>query len=438
MIKKNTKLAINGGPKIRTRPFAFYNTIGKEEISAVNKVLKNGILSKFLGAWHENFYGGDQVRALESEWARYFGVKHAIAVNSATSGLIAAVGAAGIGPGDEVIVTPYSMCISATAPLFYGAIPVFADIEEEYFCLDPASIEKKITKKTKAIIVVDILGQAYDAEKINKIAKTHNLIVIEDCAQAPGGMYKGKYTGTLGDMGIFSLNYHKHIHCGEGGILVTNDDIIAERVRLIRNHAEAVVGPKGTDNLINMIGYNFRMTELEAAITREQLKKLKSLVDGRINNVKYISDKLSKIPFISPAKVRDNVKHVYYLQPLKFNMAIAGVHRDIFIDAVKAELMPIKKREAEGVWMNYGFRPLYLLPMFQNKICYGSSGYPFVSSLYNKNQDYSKGLCPVAERLHEEELFYHDYIKPCMTKKDLDDVIKSFYKVTENIDELRK
>jgi dTDP-4-amino-4,6-dideoxygalactose transaminase len=179
------------------------------------------------------------------------------------------------------------------------------------------------------------------------------------------------------------------------------------------------------------------MTELEAAITREQLKKLRGLVDKRIENVQYLSDKLSKIPFISPVKVRDGVKHVYYIQPLKFNSAKAGIHRNLFIDAVKAELMPIQKRENEGVWMNYGVKPIYSLPIFQKKICYGSGGYPFTSPLNNTNQNYSKGSCPIAERLHEKELFYHDYIKPCMTKKDLDDVVKCFYKVAENIEELK-
>lgn len=239
-----SKLAIKGGKKIRTQKFLSSNTISKEEQAAANRVLKSGILSRFLGTWHEDFYGGPEVRAFEKEWAKYFKVKHAIAVNSATSGLFCAIGASGVGPGDEVIVSPYTMGASAIAPLIYNAIPVFADIEKDYFCVSPESIEKNITKRTKAIVAVDIFGQAYDANKINKIAKKHNLIVIEDCAQAPGASYKGKLTGTLGDIGIYSLNYHKHIHTGEGGVVVTNDDKLADKIRLIRNHAEVVVGKK--------------------------------------------------------------------------------------------------------------------------------------------------------------------------------------------------
>jgi dTDP-4-amino-4,6-dideoxygalactose transaminase len=166
------KLAINGGEKFRSIPFPPYNTIGVEEEEAVLRVLRSGKLSTFLGTWHDDFYGGSEVRALESEWCTYFGVKHAICVNSATSGLYAAVGACGISPGDEVIVSAYTMSASATAALVYGAIPIFADIEEDFYCLDVKSIEAKITPKTRAIIVVDIFGHPYNADAINTLAKT--------------------------------------------------------------------------------------------------------------------------------------------------------------------------------------------------------------------------------------------------------------------------
>ena len=427
------KLAINSGPKTRKTPFPSYDVIDNKEVRAVSKVLHSGILSRFLGAWHPDFFGGPQVQGLEKEWAKYFKVKHAISVNSATSGLISALGAVGIGPGDEVIVSPYSMSISATAPLFYGATPVFADVEPQYFCLDPKSVESKITSRTKAIIVVDLFGQPYDAESINKIAKKHKLVVIEDTAQAPGVKYKNKYTGTLGDIGVFSLNYHKHIHSGEGGIVVTDNDELADRVRLVRNHAEAVVEKKGTQDLTNMFGFNFRMTEIEAAIAREQLKKLRILINKRIKNINYLSKKLSDIKFISFAKARPEAEHAYYTHPFLFDEKKAGVSRDIFLGAVKAELMPTKRREGEGVKINSGYtKPLYLLPIFQKGMYFSKSK----DYSYDKD-NYKKGICPVVENLHFKELGFHELMHPNMTNRDLNDVVAAFKKVADNLDELK-
>lgn len=430
------KLAINGGQKLRTHPFPAYNTIGIEEEEAVLRVLRSGKLSTFLGTWHDDFFGGPEVRALESEWAEYFGVKHAISVNSATSGLYAAVGACGISPGDEVIVSAYTMSASATAALVYGAIPIFADIEEDYYCLDVASIESKITSRTKAIIVVDIFGQPYDAPAINALAKKHGLYVIEDTAQAPGAMLGDKFAGTLGDIGIYSLNYHKHIHSGEGGIIVTNDDILADKIRLIRNHAEAVLSARGIQNkseLINMVGYNYRMTEIEAAIARCQLRKLPTLLTQRLENTTYLNEKLAQIPCIKPTKIRSGAKHAFYVHPLQFDAEIAGMHRNRFIDAVKEELPPTLLREESVVLLSYGYvKPLYLQPLYQEKIAFGRDGYPFSLS----EVTYPKGLCPITEEMHFHRLVTHEFMRPGMSKVDMDDVVIAFQKVWENKGEL--
>ncbi|MGE5396042.1 MAG: DegT/DnrJ/EryC1/StrS family aminotransferase [Chitinophagales bacterium] len=432
-----SELAIKGGPKVRSELFPAYRPVGREEEQAAQRVIRSGVLSKFLGAWHDDFYGGPEVQALEKEWAEYFGVRHAISVNSATSGLYCAVGASGVGPGDEVIVSPYTMSASATAPLIFNAVPVFADIEEDYFCLDVDSIESRITGRTRAIIVVDIFGQPYDSERINKLAKKHNLLVIEDTAQAPAAKYGTRYAGTLGDIGVFSLNYHKHIHCGEGGVVVTNDDELAERVRLIRNHAEAVVAAKGTANLINMLGFNFRMTELEAAIAREQLKKLGQLVDKRRKNIEYLNRLLAEIPCLEPARVRPGCEHAYYVHPLKYRGEIAGVSRERFIEAVKAELMPTELRLTEGVKVSCGYvKPLYLMPLFQEMQGYGSMGCPFKCPRYEGNISYPQGLCPVTERMHFKELIFHELISPALAPKDLDDVVVAFNKVWTNRGEL--
>lgn len=424
-------LAILGGAPVRSKIFAGYNTIGEEEKQAVLGVLDSGKLSKFIGGWNQYFYGGDQIQAFEKEWAEYFNVKHAITVNSCTSGLYAAVGAIGIEPGDEIIVSPYTMAASATAAVVFGAIPVFADIEEDHFCLCPKSVESKITSKTKAIIVVDIFGNPYNATEINRIAKKHNLKVIEDTAQAPGAKYNGQFAGTLADVGVFSLNYHKHIHTGEGGVVVTNDDVIADRIRLIRNHAEAVVEAKNERNIVNMIGQNYRMTEIEAAIGRCQLKKLNNLLEKRKKNVKYLVNELTKIPAITHSGPRENSEHSYYVLPFKFHSSLAeGIHRNNFIKAVRAELAPTQYREGEGPLLTMGYvKPLYLLPMFQQKIAFGSKGFPF--SL-NPSISYEKGLCPVVEKMHFEEIFLTSLMEGQLSQEDLDDVVKAFYKVWEN------
>ncbi|HEU4879439.1 MAG TPA: DegT/DnrJ/EryC1/StrS family aminotransferase, partial [Gemmatimonadaceae bacterium] len=246
--------------------------------------MDGGVLSGFLGTWSPSFYGGSSVRQLERDWESSFGVKRAIAVNSATSGLYAAAGAAGIGPGDEVIVSPYTMTASASAAIVYGAIPVFADIDEETFCITPATIRARLSPYTKAIIVVDLLGHPAEMDEIMALARERNLVVIEDAAQVPGATYKGRPAGTQGHMGVFSLNYHKTIHTGEGGVVVTNDDEFAERMALIRNHGEVVVKDKGTEDIVNLVGFNYRMTEIEAAIGIEQLKKLHALHPPRVRN----------------------------------------------------------------------------------------------------------------------------------------------------------
>lgn len=422
-------LALNGGRPVRKRKFPAYRVVGGQEKRAVNRVIDSGVLSKYLGVWHPDFYGGEEVRAFEREWAAYFGAKHAIAVNSCTSALQCAVGAAGIGPGDEVIVSPFTMVASVTAPLWYGAIPIFADIEEEYFCLDPRSVEQRITERTKAIIVVDLFGQPYDRDAINGIAQKHNLTVIEDCAQAPGATYQGRWAGTLGHMGVYSLNYHKHIHTGEGGMIVTNDDQRAEKLQLIRNHAEAVVEEKGVSDLVNMVGGNFRLTELQAAIGRIQLTKLKKLLQLRVKNCEYLAERLT-IPGIRSPGVRKDCTHVYYVQPLLYDEEKIGVSRDRFVEAVRAELPATELREQEGAQISGGYvKPAYLLPLFQKKTAIGDKGFPFIQESYRGEVSYAKGLCPVAERMYEKELIIHEFMRPPAKLRDLNDVITAFQKV---------
>jgi len=434
-----SKLAIFGGKPVRTKLWPGYRTVGEEEKRAVCGVIDSGVLSGYQGAWDPAFYGGPRVRRFEEEWARTFGYQHAVAVNSACSGLYAAVGALGLEPGDEVIVPPYTMSASVTAVVLYGGVPVFADIQEDIFCIDPKSIAARITPRTRGIMVVHIFGHPADMDPIMKIAREHRLWVIEDCAQIPGGKYRGGFVGAIGDLGVFSLNRHKHIQTGEGGLVTTNNSALAERVQLIRNHAESVVGDKGVEDLTNMLGFNFRMTELEAAVGLEQLKKLPSLLDRRIENAEYIAARLGEFDGITAPVVYAGAKHTYYVQPFRFDADVVGVDRNAFVKAMKAELPPFELQVDEGPLVYAGYvRPLYLLPMFQKKIAFGRSHYPFISPYYKGSVDYSKGICPVAERMHFSELFSHEYMRPPATKDDLNDFINAFEKVYQNRHELMK
>jgi perosamine synthetase len=421
-------LALNGGTPVRITPFPHYNTIGLEEKRAVMEVMDSGVLSQFLGTWSQDFYGGPRVQKLEREWAEYFKVNHAVSVNSATSGLYAAVGAAGVGPGDEVIVSPYTMSASATAALVYGAIPVFADIDMDIFCITPQSVRQCITPYTKAIIVVDIFGHPADMDEIIQIAREHHLIVIEDVAQAPGAMYHNRYAGTLADMGVFSLNYHKTIHSGEGGVIVTNSDDLAERLQLIRNHGEVVVKSKGTQDITNLIGFNYRMTEIEAAIASEQLKKLERLIVPRVEAADYLTERLSALPGITPPVVRHGVRHGYYVYAIRYDSAKTGVPRDRFVAALNAEGIPMYQGYVE---------PIYLEPVYQQHIGFGKNGFPFTYPGHKGKVSYERGICPVTERMYYSELIYTNVCHAGIAQCDLDDVLAAFYKVFENRAELK-
>jgi dTDP-4-amino-4,6-dideoxygalactose transaminase len=342
------------------------------------------------------------------------------------------MGAIGIQPGDEVIVSPYTMSASAVAPLVYGGVPVFADIDPETFCLDPKSIAAKITSRTKAILIVHILGHPADMDEIMAIAKQHHLKVVEDCAQAPMGKYKGNFVGTIGDIGVFSLNYHKHIHTGEGGVLITNDENLAKRLQLIRNHGENVAEAMGITEITNLIGYNYRMTEIEASIGIEQLKKLPGLLDKRIQNAKFLHEALGSVKgFRSPAWVNLPSVHTFYTQPLKYDAAILGVHRNEFIKALNAEIPSAVLRETAPLIGAGYVRPLYLQPIYQKR-----AAFAFQNEHFKSQVDYSRGLCPVAEQMHFHELITHEYMRPGMSQSDMEDVVRAFEKIAKHIDEL--
>ncbi|MGZ4995407.1 MAG: DegT/DnrJ/EryC1/StrS family aminotransferase [Methylobacter sp.] len=428
------ELAIAGGVATRAQAFPVRRTMGEAEKQAVIEVMDSGVLSGFFGSPGPQWLGGSKVQEFERKWADKYGFKHAISINSWTTGLMTAVGAIGIAPGDEVIVSPYTMSASATAILFYGGIPVFADIDPDTFNISAATIERCITPRTKAIMVVHIFGQAADMDPIMKLARHHQLKVIEDAAQAPGVHYKGKPVGAIGDIGGFSLNYHKHIHTGEGGMLVTNDSQLAKRCQLIRNHGENLIEAQQVEDLTNMMGSNYRLTELQAAIGCAQLDRLEDCLTHRQRLAAYFGEQLASIAGLTPAKIADGAEHAYYLYPVKYDAKVTGIARNVFVKAVNAEL-PLPEIWEQTGWVEAYVRPLYLAPMYQKKIAFGTQGFPW-SMNSEVDYDYKRGICPVVERMYEEELIYTPLMREPLLESDIDDFVIAIKKVLSRKNEL--
>lgn len=415
-----------GGDPVIEEPLRPYPSMGEAETMAVNRVMRSGTLSAFYGSAGDEYWGGKEVLGFESEWSERFRVKHTVSVNSATSGLFAAMGAIGLGPGDEVVVPPYTMSATVMAPLLYGGIPIFADIEEETFGLDPEAVRKAVTARTKAIIAVNLFGHPARLDALMQLAEEHGLYLIEDNAQGPLAEDTGRFAGTIGHVGVFSLNFHKHIHTGEGGMCVTNDDSLALRLKLIRNHGENVVEPFGVKDLTNLIGFNFRMSELHAAVGREQLKRIEHHVGKREKLARKLSQGVSDLKGLTPPVSREGCRHVYYVWALKYDSRTVGVARDLFCRALSAEGFP--------AFQGY-VRPLYLLPVFQKRIAVGRDGFPFNLS---KDLSYEKGLCPVCEKMHEEVFIGFE---PCAWSADepeADFLVEALRKVYRNREALSK
>lgn len=421
-------LALFGGKPAIGHKLQPFNSIGEDEVVAASEVIRSGVLSAYIGAPGEGFMGGPHVKAFEAKAASYFGVKHVVAVNSWTSGLIAAVGAIGIEPGDEIITTPWTMAATATAILHFNGIPVFADIDPVTFNIDPASVEKLISPRTRAIMAVDIFGQSADMRALRALANKHGIKLLSDTAQAPGALQDNRYAGTLADIGGYSLNYHKHIHSGEGGVIVTEDDRLADRMRLIRNHAEAVVRTSDPDELNNMLGYNFRMGEIEAAIASVQLDKLAPRVATRQQAADAMSAGLAGLAGLTLPVVAPSNTHVYYVYGMTLDVDVLGISRARLVEALKAEGVP---------WLVVGYQNIHLLPLFQQKIAYGSKGFPWNQPFVSRDIDYSRGICPVAEDLHARTFLG---INLCMGEygdADVDLIVSAFRKVWANLDALR-
>jgi len=422
-----SKLALAGGSPVRTRPLPAHQTMGAEERRAVLEVMESGVLSGFLGSWGEEFYGGPRVRSCERMFAQRFDARYAISVNSATTGLQVALTAAGIEPGDEVIVSPYTMSATAATIVAQNAIPVFADVESQTYGLDPASVAERITEDTRAIVVVHLFGHPARMDGLLELAQRHDLAIIEDAAQAVGASWYGKQVGTMGVVGVLSLNRHQIIHCGEGGIVLANDPEVARIAQMVRNHGEVVVDDEGGDPL-NTLGSNFRLTEIEAAIATVQLQKLDELLEIRRRLAARLTSRLEQHLQLIPAHTAPGCTSSHYLFPIRLRPDLLEiVDRSTIARALRAE----------GIAVGTGYvKPIYLQPLYQQRLGRGRRGCPWTCGHWAGTVSYEHGICPVTERLWEQELMLLDVCRSPLTERDVDDVADAFEKVLGSLGEL--
>jgi len=292
--------------------------IGQDEISAVTAVLESGMLA-----------AGERVAEFERNFADYCGTTHAVAINNGTAALHAALLAADIGQGDEVIVPSFSFIATATAVSMTGAKPVFVDVDEQTFCIDPAQAENHITPKTKAVIGVHLFGQPFDVTGIKQVCESHNLALVEDAAQAQGAMFNGEKAGALGDLACFSFYATKNMTTGEGGMVTTSNKALNERLRLLINHGQS------EKYLHTILGYNYRLTDMAAAIGIVQLKKLEKFNIRRRKNADYFDTHISVKGLITPY-VAPGMHHVYHQYVIRLTDEFPMKRAD-FIEYLKAK-----------------------------------------------------------------------------------------------------
>lgn len=373
--KDSEKPAIAGGPKACRVPWEKAKRYGEEELSQLKEALGQGTL----------FYSqGKKVSALESAMAKKYGMNYAIAASSGTTAIHSAIIAAGISPGEEVLVPPVTDMGTLVPILWQGAVPVFVDLEPDTYEMSPEAAEAAITPKTKAVIAVHLWGNPCDMDALEALCKKHDLMLIEDCAQAWGAVYKGRPVGTMGAMGCFSLNEFKHISCGDGGLTVTQDEQLARRLRLATDKCysrEANVAIRQPRFLAN----NYRMTELQGAVSLAQFEKLDSIVARRGAWCEKLSEGLAGAKCITLPRHTKGAEPSWWFYMFRVNEEVAGVSTDEFAEALQAEGLPVAP--------HYIGEPMYRYPVFKDHSAYDRGEHPF------SRMDYSKASCPVAEKI---------------------------------------
>jgi 8-amino-3,8-dideoxy-alpha-D-manno-octulosonate transaminase len=416
-------LAINGGPKAKTTEnlpmFPGGLEIGQEEKKEVMEVLDNKYLFRYYGPKESP----SKVKALEEQYAKLIGRKHGLAMNSCTSTLISALVAAGVGPGDEVIVPSYTFFATCAAVVAARAIPIVAEVDGS-LTMDPADFEKKITSRTKAVIPVHMRGMPAKIDRIVEIARRHKVIVIEDVAQANGGTFKGKPLGSFGDVGCFSLQFHKIITSGEGGVLVTDSDLLYTRAQAYHDVAacwrkDRFAPPEFEGEIF--FGVNFRMSELTGAVALAQFRKLDSILSRMRRNKKLIKDAIKDVKGLQMREVTDAAGDtaiclVYYLPQAS---QVEG-----FVKALHAEGV-----EAGGIY-NKGVPDWHMYPhwkMLIDKMMPTKKGCPFNCAQAGAVPDYKPDDCPRTMEWLGRSV--HMDIPPQMTEKDCAQVAEGIRKV---------
>lgn len=390
------ELAINGGKPIRDKMLPYgHQWIDEEDIKAVSEVLHSDWITQ-----------GPKVAEFEKEFARYIGARYTVAVNSGTAALHTACFAANIEKDDEVITTPITFVASANCVIYQRGTPVFADIDADTLNIDPEEIEKKITKKTKALIPVDFTGLPVDLKEIQKIAQENNLVIIEDASHALGATYKGSKIGSISDMTIFSFHPVKHITTGEGGMITTNNKEYYERLKLFRTHGIT----KDKDKLLKYdgpwyyemqeLGYNYRLTDFQCALGLSQLKKIDRIIQRRREIVKKYNCEFKDMPEIKIPEI---------------NLATSNPAWHIYIIQLDLKRLKIGRREifetlrTENIGVNVHYIPIHLQPYYQKRFGYRLGDFPKAENYYSRSITLP--------------------IFPKMSDKDVDDVIKAVKKV---------
>lgn len=417
------KLALNGGNRMLPEGFFLkWPPVREQDRKYVLSVLDRGVSS----------VDTPHIEALEEEWAAYVGTRYALVTNSGTSALHMSVAACGIGPGDEVIVPAFTFLASASCVLHHNAIPIFVDVDPASMLIDVDKIEEKITERTKAIIPVHLNGVAADMDRIKTISNAHNLIVIEDCAQAHGSRYRGVKVGNFGDMAGFSINQWKHLSAADGGILNTNDEELKEKAEMVRTFGESIHTGKRREYNSYTMGWMYRTTDFVAAFARSKLTELDALNKQRIENCAYLDKELSKIKGIRLQKVPESSEALYFFYMTWVSPEDLGIEVDAALFRIAVQEALTAEGVNAGLWQS---RPVPRQRLFLDQVGYGK-GCPWDCVHYDSRVRYAEEKYPGAEAICDHTVWITWGFAPDNGNEQLEGIVAAYHKVFENLDEV--